>query len=115
MLHDGSNYEEGQGIKLAATLRYGWTGEFTRRQNKVWIEDRYHSEAAKLFGWDCVLADLIVRKLITTRAEAWDFFVQTNPDWQIEDLDAVFHDDLPEDKNCPLCGVEHASLNREEN
>jgi hypothetical protein len=32
---------------------------------------------------------------------------------ELADLDAKYHDHLPPDTNCPLCGVEHAAIHPE--
>ena len=36
---------------------------------------------------------------------------QTDPEGALAELDARYHDHLPEGANCHLCGVEHAAIN----
>lgn len=36
---------------------------------------------------------------------------QTDPEGALADLDARYHDRLPEGTNCHLCGIEHAPIN----
>ena len=36
---------------------------------------------------------------------------ESDPDGALAELDARYHDHLPEGQNCPLCGVEHAAIN----
>jgi hypothetical protein len=36
---------------------------------------------------------------------------ETEPERALEELDARYHDHLPEGTNCPPCGVEHSAIN----
>ena len=38
---------------------------------------------------------------------------ETDPEAALAELDARYHDHLPEGANCRLCGVEHAAINPE--
>ena len=35
----------------------------------------------------------------------------TDPEGALAELDAKYHDHLPEGTNCYLCGIEHAAIN----
>jgi ABC-type microcin C transport system permease subunit YejB len=70
-LHDGSVYQPGQGLRLTAGLRSAFLPEEAIKREVAEILERYvRSDYAEGFGADVVVADLIVRQLITSREVA---------------------------------------------
>jgi hypothetical protein len=71
-LHDGSVYQLGQGRKMARSMppRAGLPPAALKREVDEILERYVRSEYAEGYDADVVVADLIVRHLITTREVA---------------------------------------------
>ena len=70
-LHDGSIYQPGQGRRLGEALRSAYLPPSVIKREVDEILERYvHSDYAEGYGPDVVVADLIVRRIITTREVA---------------------------------------------
>jgi len=67
-LHDGSVYKAGDGRRKAESLRSGYLPPEAIKRNVDEILANYvNSGYSEGFGADVVVADLIVRQIITTR------------------------------------------------
>jgi hypothetical protein len=70
-LHDGSIYVAGQGRRMGEALRSAYLPPASiKREVDDILEHYVRSDYAEGFGPDVVVADLIVRQIITTREVA---------------------------------------------